>query len=75
MLQLSDVGNIAKLEAFIVFVYDCFDGLNVLIQRKLPFKIEFKYILFHKPAFHWLIHSPYENTTVSMWGKRIVAEQ
>jgi len=44
-----------------VFVYDHCDWLNVLTQRKLPFKIEFKYILFHKPAFHWVIHSLYEN--------------
>jgi len=57
-----------------VFVYDHCDWLNVLTQRKLPFKIEFKYILFHKPAFHWVIHSLYENTTVSMWGKRIASE-
>jgi len=62
------------LEAFIVFVYDCCDWLNVLTQRKLPFKIELKYILFHKPSFHRLIHSTYENTTVLMWGKRIATE-
>ena len=49
---------------------------NVLTQRKLPFKIEFKYVLFHKPAFHRLINSPFEKkTTVLMWGKRIAAEQ
>ena len=39
-------------------------GLNVLTQRKLPFKIELKNILFHKPGFHRLIHSLYENTTI-----------
>ena len=44
-------------------------GSNVFTQRKLPFKIEFKYILFHKPAFHRLINSLSENTTVSAWGK------
>ena len=32
-------------------------------------------MLFHKPAFHRLINSLSENTTVSMWGKRIAVEQ
>ena len=50
-------------------------GLNVFTQRKLPFKIEFKYTLFYKPAFHRLIDSSSENITVSMWGKRIAEEQ
>ena len=31
-------------------------GCNVFTQRKLPFKIDFKYILFHKPAFPWLLN-------------------
>ena len=34
---------------------------NVFTQRKLPFKIEFKYILFHKPAFHRLINTSSQN--------------
>ena len=50
-------------------------GLNVYTQRKLHFRIEFKYILFQKPAFHRLINSWSENTAVSMWGKLIAAEQ
>ena len=49
-------------------------GWNVFTQRELPFKIEFKYILFHKPTFHRLINSSSENATVSTWGKRIAAE-
>ena len=51
-------------------------GWNVFTRKKLLFKIEFKYILFsHKRAFHRLINSWSENTTVSIWGKRIAAEQ
>ena len=50
-------------------------GRNVYTQRNLPFRIEFEYILFHKPALHQLINSWSENTTVSMWGKLIAAEQ
>ena len=45
------------------------------VGRKLPLRIEFKYILFHKRAFHQLINSRPENTMVSMWGKLIAAEQ
>ena len=45
-------------------------GWNVFTQRKLPFKIELKYILFHKPALHRLINSSPENITASTWGKR-----
>ena len=50
-------------------------GWNVFTQRKLPFKIEFKYILFHKPAFQRLMNSSSEKATVSTWRKRIAAEQ
>ena len=50
-------------------------GSNVFTQRKLPFKIEFKYKLFHKPVFDLLINSSSENTTVSTWEKFIAAEQ
>ena len=50
-------------------------GWNVFTQRKLPFKIEFKYILFHRPAFDRLINVSSTHTTVSTWGKRIAAEQ
>ena len=50
-------------------------GRNVYTQIKLLFRIEFKYILFHKPTFHQLINSWSENTTVSMWEKLIAAEQ
>ena len=39
-------------------------------RGKPPSKIEFKYILFPKLAFHRLIYSLSENITVSMWGKR-----
>ena len=49
--------------------------VEMFTQRKLPFRIELKYILFLKPAFHQLINSWSENTTVSMWGKLIAAEQ
>ena len=63
------------LEVFIVFVYDCCGWLKCLHTKKTTFKIEFKYILFHKPAIHQLINSWSENRTVSMWGKRIAAEQ
>ena len=48
---------------------------SVLAQRQVPSKIEIKYILFQKPAFHRLINSRYEIKTVSMWGKCIAAEQ
>ena len=67
--------NIGKLEAFIVFVYNCCDWLKCFDTRKTTVKIEFKQILFHTPAFHQLINSPSENTTVSMWGKHVAAEQ
>ena len=50
-------------------------GWNVYTQRKPPFRIEFKYILFHKAAFHQLINSWFESTTVSTWEKLIAAEQ
>ena len=50
-------------------------GSKIFTKRKLPFKKEFKYILFHKPAFYRLINSSSENTTVSTRGKRIAAEQ
>ena len=50
-------GNIGKLEAFIVFVYDYRDWLKCFHTKKLPFKIESKNIIFHKPAFHQLINS------------------
>jgi len=63
------IGSFYCLCLQLLWLVECFN------TRKLPFKIEFKYILFHKPAFHWVIRSPYENTTVSMWGKRIAAEQ
>ena len=61
---VSYVGNIGKSEAFIVFVYDCCDWLKCFHTRRLLFKIEFKYILFHiKPAFHRLINYLSKNTT------------
>ena len=37
----------------------------ISLTGKLRFQIEFKYILFHKPAFHQLINYSSENTTVS----------
>ena len=49
--------------------------VGMFTQWKLPFRIELKYILFHKPPFHQLINSWSENKTVSMWGKLIAAEQ
>ena len=48
------MGNIEKFEAFIVLVITVVIGCNVYTQRKLPFRIEFKYILFHEAAFHQL---------------------
>ena len=69
--QNIPVGNIGKLEAFIVFVYDCCDWLKCFHTKETTFQN----ILFHKPAVHRLINSSSENTTVSMWRKLIAAEQ
>ena len=63
------MGNIEKFEAFIVLVMTVVIGCNAYTQRKLPFRIEFKYILFHDAAFHQLVNSWPESTTVSTWGK------
>ena len=46
-------------------------GWKVFTKRKLPFKIEFKYILFHKLAFHRLKNFSSKNTTVPTWRKYI----
>ena len=51
-------------------------GWNVFTRRKLPFKIKFKYTLFHKPAFPWLTNASSENTlfqwieSVLPWNNR-----
>jgi len=60
------VGKIEKLEAFIVFVCDCYDWLKCFNTKETALKMEFKNNLFHKPVFHGLIHSQYENITISM---------
>ena len=52
--------NIGKLEAFIVFVYNCCDWLKCFDTKKTTLKIEFNQFLFHTPAFHRVINSPSE---------------
>ena len=47
---------------------------NLFTQRKLPFKIEFKYILFHKPAFQRLMNSSSENATIASQFDSVVFE-
>ena len=50
-------------------------GWNVFTQRKLPcFKMELKYILFHKPAFHQLINFLSENSQPFQCGKSVLPQ-
>ena len=61
-----------NLEAFIVFVHDCCDWFKCLNTKETTV---LKQKTFLKPVFHQLINSPSENTTVSIWAKRVAAEQ
>jgi len=45
-----------------------------LLSTIVPFKLEFKYILFHKPAFRQLIHSPYKNTKWWKSGESVLPQ-
>ena len=60
-------GTLKKVEAFYCLCLRLLWFIEMFTHKNLPFRIEFKCILFHKPAFHQLINSWSENTTVSTW--------
>ena len=51
-----------KIGSFSCLCYDCCDWLKCFNTKETTFQKRFKYILFHKPAFHRLLNSWSENT-------------